>query len=87
MAATRGKVVLVKVKDLVRVGELIETAESDRRAPDLHGETPDVIALFNPEQRAKRKQPLFTLPGEQPKRSAKTVIESERRASPRQLRL
>jgi DNA modification methylase len=47
-AKAQGKVaiVLVKVEDLIRVGELIQTADENNAAPDLSSETPDLMRLF-----------------------------------------
>lgn len=48
-ARTKGTdrpIVLVKVADLLRVAELIETAEMNKQEPDLSGETPDLLQLF-----------------------------------------
>lgn len=43
---TDAAVHLVKVSDLLRVADLLEAAELSREVPDLSGETPDLLGLF-----------------------------------------
>jgi site-specific DNA-methyltransferase (adenine-specific) len=51
-------VILVKAEDVLRVGELVDAAEAERRPVDLSGETPDLIGLFSgAQQTAAQKQP------------------------------
>lgn len=66
-AREKAAIVLVKVSDLVRVGELIESADTENLVPDLSRETPDLMRLFSA---AKKRVPDRPLP-EPPKRDAK----------------
>jgi hypothetical protein len=64
----------VKVADLLRVAELIETAEMNKQEPDLSGETPDLLQLFAGARRRGRI-PTATQEG---KPSLPELIESVR---------
>lgn len=71
------EVVLVKVSDVLRIGELVEVAERERTEPDR---VPDLSGLFSTKQRLAEE---FTLiPG--PRKEARR---KPRRPTPRQLRL
>ncbi len=79
------EVVLVKVADVVRVGELIESAERDRRLPDLSSLSPDLMGLFNAQERASQERLPFPAPPDAAKRSARVLADSERRTATDQL--
>lgn len=85
--AGKAAVILVKVSDLLKVAELIEDAEVEKRAPDLSKATPDLMRLFS--GRSEPKEP--SIPGEFPmpespggaaKPSPRELIESARRKQP-----
>lgn len=78
------EIVLVTVSDVLRVGGLIESAEADRREPDLRRETPDLLELFRAEQRSTARS-LFSAPPDRAGRPAREIFESLRKSSPKQL--
>jgi hypothetical protein len=79
------EIVLVKVADVLKVGELIETAERDRVTPNLARVSPDLMGLFNAQERMRREYPLFPSLSDAAKPTARDLVESERQVSPYQL--
>jgi DNA modification methylase len=49
------EIVLVKAEDVLRVGELIDAAVREGRAPMIQGETPDLLGLFRELQEGRAK--------------------------------
>jgi hypothetical protein len=80
------EIVLVTVEDVVRVGDLIESADRQGRTPDLSGLTPDLMGLFSALQRAVEDRPLPPAPTRAANPPADALIESarRRRADPQQ---
>lgn len=85
--AGRPDIVLVEVADVVRVGDLIDSADREGRPPDLSSTTPDLMGLFSALQQAVRDRPFYPPPPDKAKPSAKQLIESARRNRPKQLQL
>jgi DNA modification methylase len=84
-AKKQGKVaiVLVKVADLIRVGDLIQTADEHNVAPDLSKETPDLMRLFQSLQRAADTPlPLPAAPRRDSRPSNADLIRSVRTGVP-----
>jgi hypothetical protein len=74
------EVVLVKVADVLRIGELVELAERERADPDR---VPDLSGLFQTKQRLAED---FTLiPG--PRKETRRKPRKTAKTAPRQLRL
>jgi len=74
------EVVLVKVEDIVRLGELIDAAVRDGRPPIVTGETPDLIGLFRDLQEVAQDQPSADSPiksGAAKRRSAQQQLPME----------
>lgn len=69
---TDAAVYLVKVEDLLRVADLLEAAEMSKQAPDLSGETPDLLGLF------EGVGTQTSWPSPPPKRSPKELVENVR---------
>lgn len=67
------------VEDIVRVGDLIDSADKDGRPPDLSQVTPDLMDLFSALQQPVRDRPFYPPPPEASKPSAAELIESARR--------
>jgi DNA modification methylase len=80
--AGKPQIVLVKVEDVVRAGDLIDSADRDGRPPDLSSMTPDLMGLFSALQRAVRDRPFYPPPPDDAKPSAKQLIESARLRKP-----
>ena len=84
-AKAQGKVtvVLVRVADLIRVGELIQAADERHSALDLSSETPDLMRLFSAaEERAGQASwPLPMASRRETRPGNKELIESERASS------
>ncbi len=76
------EVVLVKVAEVLRIGELVEVAERDRADPDR---APDLMGLFNTKQRLAEGFSLFGHPPDTTQRSTKAP--TKRRRAARQLQL
>jgi DNA modification methylase len=83
--AGRVEVVLVKVEDVVRVGDLIDSADREGRVPDLSKVTPDLLGLFKALQEPVSARPYYPAPREDTKPSAQDLIASARRS--RQMKL
>jgi DNA modification methylase len=81
------EIVLVKAEDIVRVGDLIDSADRDGRPPDLSRVTPDLMGLFSALQQAAAERPFYPPPSEAAKPSAEDLFRSAREANPRQGRL
>jgi DNA modification methylase len=79
-AKARGKaaIVLVKVEDLVRVGELIESADEQDLVPDLSRETPDLMRLFRAAQKRTPERPLPPAPRRDARPANRELIASVR---------
>lgn len=75
----RPEIVLVKVDDVVRVGDLIDSADREGRTPDLSRVTPDLIGLFNALQTQAADRPFTPAPPPEAKPSAQELIASARR--------
>jgi DNA modification methylase len=72
-------VTLVKVGDLIRVGELIESADQQNLVADLSRETPDLIQLFSAAKQNKAERPLPDVPGREARPRTRVLFESARR--------
>ena len=87
----RGKgavqIVLVKVKDIVEIGDLIDSADRDGRPPDLSRVTPDLMGLFSALQQPVQERLFYPAPPDEAKPSAQDLIQSARRAMRGQQRL
>jgi DNA modification methylase len=81
------EVVLVKVEDVVRVGNLIDSADREGRPPVLTGVTPDLMGLFRAAQQPVGDRPLYAAPREDTKPKVRDLIESARRQQRPQLPL
>jgi hypothetical protein len=79
--------VLVKVADIVLVGELIDSADREGRRPDLSGVAPDLMGLFSELQQPVQDRAFPPAPPRAAKPSATTLTESLRRHRPRQQQL
>jgi DNA modification methylase len=75
----RAEIILVKVEDVVRVGDLIDSADREGRTPDLSRITPDLMGLFNSLQAAAPDRPFMPAPPQAAKPSAQELISSARR--------
>jgi hypothetical protein len=73
------EVVLVKVEDVVRVGDLIDSADREGRPPDLSRVAPDLMGLFSALQRPVAARPFDPAPSGTSKPSADDLIASARR--------
>lgn len=71
-------IILVKASDLIRVGELIQSADDQNIVPDLSRETPDLIQLFSAAKQTKTERPLPDVPSRDAKPPRKTLFESAR---------
>jgi len=74
----RPEIVLVTVADLVRVGDLIDSADRDGRPPRLDSVTPDLMGLFSALQQPVQLRPFYPAPPRDSKPSASQLIESAR---------
>jgi len=72
------EIVLVKVEDVVRVGELIDSADRDGRPPDLSGLSKDLMSLFSALEKEAEERPFYLPPSKRSKPSAKELISSAR---------
>jgi len=70
------EIVLVKVEDVVRVGELIDSADRDGRPPDLSSLSSDLIGLFKALEKEVEDRPFYIPPSKRAKPSAKELIRS-----------
>ncbi|MBA3261837.1 MAG: restriction endonuclease [Thermoleophilaceae bacterium] len=79
-AKARGKaaIVLVKVADLVRLGDLIESADDNDQVPDLTRETPDLMRLFSAAQERGPDRALPMARRRDARPANKELIESAR---------
>jgi DNA methylase/Restriction endonuclease len=73
------EIVLVTVEDVVEVGELIDSADRDGRAPDLSGIAPDLMGLFAALEKSVEDRPFYPPPRKDSKPSARDLIESARK--------
>ncbi len=71
-------VALVTVEDVVRVGDLIDSADREGRPPNLSGVAPDLMGLFSALQQALPDRPLYPPPSTAAKPSAQDLIRSSR---------
>jgi len=78
------EILLVRVEDVVRVGNLIDSADRDGRVPDLSQETPDLMGLFHALQESVRDRPFSTPPRPAAKPSARDLFSSVRRRTKQQ---
>lgn len=72
------EIVLVKVEDVVRVGELIDSADREGRPPNLSSLSPDLMGLFSALEKEAEERPFFIPPSKRSKPSAKELIRSAR---------
>ena len=68
----------MKVADLARVGELIESADQENLVPDLSRETPDLMQLFGAAKQAKSERPLPDVPKKDAKPPKLALFQSAR---------
>jgi hypothetical protein len=79
--------VLVKVEDIVRVGDLIDSADREGRPPDLSGIAPDLMGLFSALREPVQDRLFPPPPSRAAKPPAHVLAESARRSRPAQQRL
>ena len=72
------EIVLVKAEDVVKVGELIDSADREGRPPDLSSLTPDLMGLFSALEKEVQERPFYIPPSKRAKPSAKELISSAR---------
>jgi hypothetical protein len=72
------EIVLVKVEDIVRVGELIDSADRVGRPPDLSSLSSDLMGLFAALEKEVQERPFYIPPSKRSKPSAKELILSAR---------
>jgi DNA modification methylase len=72
------EIVLVKVEDVVQVGELIDSADRDGRPPDLSNLSRDLMSLFSALEKEAEERPFYIPPSKRSKPSAKELISSAR---------
>jgi len=77
-ATGKAAIVLVKVADLIRVGELIESADQYDVTPDLSRETPDLMRLFRAAQERRPDRALPVGPRRDARPGDKELIASVR---------
>ena len=75
------EIVLVKVEDVVRVGELIDSADREGRPPRLTDLSSDLMSLFSALEAEAAERPFYIPPSKKSKPSAKDLIDSARAAS------
>ena len=81
------EIVLVKAGDIVRVGDLIDSADRDGRTPDLSRVAPDLMGLFSALQQSVQERPFYPPPSDEAKPSAEDLLRSARALSPAQRQL
>jgi DNA modification methylase len=72
------EIVLVKVEDVVRVGELIDSADREGRPPDLSSLSSDLMGLFSALEKEVEERPFYIPPSKRSKPTAKELIRSAR---------
>lgn len=72
------EIILVKVEDVVRVGELIDSADREGRAPDLSSLSSDLMGLFSALEKEVQERPFYIPPSKRSRPSAKELISSAR---------
>lgn len=81
------EIVLVKVEDIVLVGDLIDSADREGRPPDLSRVSPDLMGLFRALQAAAEEREVPPPPPPDSKPSASELFASARRKREAQQRL
>jgi DNA modification methylase len=81
------EIALVCAEDIVRVGDLIDSADRDGRPPDLSTVSGDLMGLFSAMQAAVGERPFFPPPREDAKPSVEDLLRSVRLRSSKQRRL
>jgi Restriction endonuclease len=81
------EIVLVRVADVIRVGDLIDAADREGRVPDLSQVAPDLMGLFSALQQAVQDRLFPPAPTRASKPSAEALTQSARRRKPAQQRL
>lgn len=76
----RPEIVLVKVEDVVRIGDLIDSADRIGVAPDLSRVTPDLIGLFSALQQPVSERPFQPALSREARPSAEELVRSARLA-------
>lgn len=74
------EIILTKVDDVVRVGDLIDSADREGRPPDLTSVAPNLLGLFNALQQSAQERPYFPVTPKVAKPTASELIASARRA-------
>jgi DNA modification methylase len=81
------EVALVTAEDLVRVGDLIDSADRDGRPPDLSAITPDLMGLFSALQQSVKDRPFYPPPSDAAKPTVEALLRSARARASSQGRL
>ena len=81
------ELVLVKARDIVAIGDLIDSADRHGRPPDLSSVTPDLMGLFRALQQPIQDRLFYPAPPDEAKPSAHDLIQSARAARRGQQRL
>jgi DNA modification methylase len=76
--AGRPEIVLVKVEDVIAIGDLIDSADREGRAPDLSRVSPDLMGLFSALQQAASERPFSPAGPREAKPSAQALVKSVR---------
>jgi len=74
-------IVLVKVEDIVRAGDLIDSADRQGRTPDLSAFSPDLMGLFSALQKSVDERPFAKPPRPDTKPSARELFASARQSA------
>lgn len=72
------EIVLVKVDDVVQVGELIDSADREGRPPNLSNLSSDLMGLFSALEKEAKERPFYVPPSKQSKPSVRELIRSAR---------
>ncbi len=81
------EIALVRAEDIVRVGDLIDSADRDGRPPNLSSITPDLMGLFSALQESVQNRPFYPPPSHEAKPSAEDLLRSSRDRATSQQRL
>jgi DNA modification methylase len=73
------EIVLVTVEDVVKVGELIDSADRAGRVPDLSSVTADLMGLFSALEQSVQDRPFYPAPRKEARPAARDLIASARK--------
>ena len=74
------EIVLVTAEDVVKVGELIDSADRAGRVPDLSSVTQDLMGLFSALERSVQDRPFYPAPRKEARPAARDLIASARKS-------